>query len=170
MRKSVPNQRFIKVLKKPCDKNNKYTTNNLQALDQAAKLLQSKAGFKLYMYIAKNQSNYSFFLSSSDFMKWSGVAYTAYSTAFNQLVQKGYLVQQRDSDTKYTFFDYSISHTINKNQNDLINNNSSKQQEDKKSAAAATITYKPRIAYKNLGNGILKPAASFTNNQDDFEW
>jgi hypothetical protein len=50
----VPNQREITVAKAPTDKTHLYTANNLDALDEAARRLQSKGGFKLYMYLAKN--------------------------------------------------------------------------------------------------------------------
>lgn len=50
----VPNQREITVAKAPTDKAHLYTANNLAALDEAARRLQSKGGFKLYMYLAKN--------------------------------------------------------------------------------------------------------------------
>ena len=94
---NVPNQRIIIVNKENTDKKNKYTINNLNALDEAAKLLQSKGGFKLYMYMAKNQNNYCFALSSSDFCKWSGLGMAAYKSAFNELKEQGYLVSINSS-------------------------------------------------------------------------
>jgi len=51
---TVPHQRTITVSKEKTDKANRYTANNLAALDEAARRLQSKGGFKLYMYLAKN--------------------------------------------------------------------------------------------------------------------
>lgn len=119
---SVPNQRKITVKKMFCDKNNKYTVNRLEALDKAANLLQSKAGFKLYMYLAKNQNDYKFYLSSSDFMSWAGVAYTAYTSAFNQLIQKGFLIQIQNK-TNFIFCDYPNSYiSIEKSVNFLDQN------------------------------------------------
>ena len=88
----VPNQREITVAKEPTDKKHLYTANNLAALDEAAKRLQSKGGFKLYMYLAKNQDKYNFNLSSTDFLLWSGLGYTAYTTAFSELAEEGYLI------------------------------------------------------------------------------
>ena len=52
---TVPNQRVLTIHKEPTDKQHKYTLNNLEAMGEAARRLQSKAGFKLYMYLAKNQ-------------------------------------------------------------------------------------------------------------------
>lgn len=103
----VPNQREITVAKAPTDKAHLYTANNLAALDEAARRLQSKGGFKLYMYLAKNQNKYSFNLSSNDFMLWSGLGYTAYTTAFEELKEEGYLILKEGTETTYTFFDKS---------------------------------------------------------------
>ena len=103
----VPNQREITVAKAPTDKAHLYTANNLAALDEAARRLQSKGGFKLYMYLAKNQDKYNFNLSSNDFMLWSGLGYTAYTTAFTELEEEGYLILKEGTETLYTFFDKS---------------------------------------------------------------
>lgn len=103
----VPNQREITVAKEPTDKKHLYTANNLAALDEAAKRLQSKGGFKLYMYLAKNQDKYNFNLSSTDFLLWSGLGYTAYTTAFSELAEEGYLIQKEGTETVYTFYDKS---------------------------------------------------------------
>ena len=103
----VPNQREITVAKEPTDKKHLYTANNLAALDEAARRLQSKGGFKLYMYLAKNQDKYNFNLSSTDFMIWIGLGYTAYTTAFAELEEEGYLMLKEGTETIYTFFDKS---------------------------------------------------------------
>ena len=103
----VPNQREVTVAKAPTDKAHLYTANNLAALDEAARRLQSKGGFKLYMYLAKNQDKYNFNLSSNDFMLWSGLGYTAYTTAFAELEEEGYLILKDGTETIYTFFDKS---------------------------------------------------------------
>lgn len=103
----VPHQREITVRKEQTDRNHKYTANNLAALDEAANRLQSKGGFKLYMYLAKNQDKYNFNLSSSDFMLWSGLGYTAYSTAFNELVTEGYLWEKDGEEDIFVFYDKS---------------------------------------------------------------
>lgn len=102
---AVPNQRMLKIHKEPTDRNNLFTANNLMALDEASRLLQTKGGFKLYMYLAKNQNNYKLELSSADFTYWSGLGITAYRSAFNELVEKGYLVEQ--SKNNYIFYDKS---------------------------------------------------------------
>lgn len=107
---TVPNQRVLTIHKEPTDKEHKYTVNNLEALGEAARQLQSKGGFKLYMYLSKNQDNYSFALSSTDFCAWSGLGLVAYNTSFKELIDKGYLIPKDASKKKeiiYTFYDKS---------------------------------------------------------------
>ena len=103
--KTVPYQRTIKVSKSATDKAHKYTMHNLEALAEASKNLQTLGGFKLYMYLAKNQDDYEFALSSADFKEWSGLGLRAYTTAFEELKSKGYLIALNDSETIYCFRD-----------------------------------------------------------------
>lgn len=103
--KTVPHQRTVKVSKSATDKTHKYTTNNLEALAEASKNLQSLGGFKLYMYLAKNQESYELALSNADFKEWSGLERRAYTTAFEELKEKGYLVPLNDSESIYFFRD-----------------------------------------------------------------
>ena len=102
---TVPNQRVSTIHKEPTDKQHKYTCNSLEALGEAAKRLQSKGGFKLYMYLAKNQDKYNFALSSSDFCNWSGLGIAAYRTAFEELEKQGYLIINGSSTNNYIFYD-----------------------------------------------------------------
>ena len=104
---TVPNQRLITVNKELTDKDHLYTANNLKAVDEAAHYLRSKAGFKLYFYIAKNQNNYQFALSSADFCNWANVSMTAYKTSFEELVEEGYLVSKEGEKNTYIFYDKS---------------------------------------------------------------
>lgn len=113
---TVPNQRTITVSKQPTDRQHKYTANNLDALDEAALRLQSKGGFKLYMYLAKNQDKYYFALSSAAFCAWSGLGLRAYNTAFEELKTEGYLVSKEDNNN-YIFYDKA---TIEKELEDTI--------------------------------------------------
>ena len=103
----VPHQRVITVNKSPCNKQNKFTVNNLSALDEAVGRLVEKASFKLYIYLAKNQDSYIFNLSSSHFLQWANVGIKAYNTAFKELVKEGYLIQKEGTEDIYTFYDKS---------------------------------------------------------------
>ena len=112
--KTVPNQRILTIHKEPTDKEHRYTVNNLEAMGEAARRLQSKAGFKLYMYLAKNQptdiTKKQRILSSADFCVWSGAGIAAYRTAFDELKSEGYLIpkdENNEKETIYTFYDKS---------------------------------------------------------------
>lgn len=117
--KTVPKQRIITVNKEPADKKNIYTVNNLAALDEAAYHLQSKAGFKLYMYLAKNQQKRQFALSSADFLAWAGLGITAYNSAFKELEEKGYLIKKEGTTTVFSFYDKS-RHSLSRNDEVII--------------------------------------------------
>lgn len=118
--KTVPNQRQITVSKEKTDKQHRYTANNLEALDEAARRLQSKGGFKLYMYFAKNQDKYSFALSSADFCEWSGLGIGAYNTAFEELKEQGYLIPKNSGNKKETVFVFYDKSQIGKAEDKII--------------------------------------------------
>ena len=113
--KTVPNQRVISVNKAPADKGHLYTCINLQALNMACRTLQSKAGVKLYLYLAKNQDKYTFALSSADFMEWAGVKRDAYNSAFKELEEQGYL--SSIGGNRYAFYEAGKSPTFADNPN-----------------------------------------------------
>lgn len=137
--KTVPNQRIIKIKKEPTDKQHKYTMNNLDAINEALAQLNEKASFKLYMYFAKNQNNYEFALSSANVEECCGFAYTAYRTAFKELVDKGYLVPVNEKQTLFIFRDKANA-TIENNDKKF---NSIEQDPDKK------------IEFKKSDNGFV---------------
>lgn len=103
----LPNQRNITVKKELSNKQNIYTVNNLEALDEALFRLQSKLGIKLYIYLAKNQDGYRFNFFSSDFCKVCGCSLTGYNTAFAELEKEGYLIKKEGTETIYTFYEKS---------------------------------------------------------------
>lgn len=103
----VPNQRTITIKKEESNKQNLYTINNLEAINEALYRLQSKLGIKLYLYFAKNQDKYRFDFFSSDFCKLCRCSLTGYNTAFAELEQEGYLVLKPGTQTIYTFYEKS---------------------------------------------------------------
>lgn len=137
--KTVPNQRIIKIKKELTDKEHKFTANNLSALNEALKQLTSTGGFKLYMYLAKNQNNYELALSSANVNECCGLAYTAYTTAFKELVDKGYLIPTNEKHTLFIFRDKATT-TIENNDKKF---NSIEQDPDKK------------IEFKKSDNGFV---------------
>ena len=92
--KTVPNQKVITVKKQPTDKQNYYTMINLNALELAE--IDLKAGaFKLWIYFAKNQNNFTFALSSKEVQENFGIKIKQYNSAIEELIEKGYLVKEK---------------------------------------------------------------------------
>lgn len=163
--KTVPNQRIIKINKSPTDKQHLYTTNNLQALFDAMHNLTSFCGFKLYMYLAKNQNNYDLALSSTDFCESASCSMTAYNTAFKELVDKGYLIQKAGSNI-FTFVDKVGNQEIEiKTQvvkaTDLLNAESEKKEID-------LTTYKPEVIIREYTIDQLHRNQGIVNDIKDF--
>ena len=107
---SVPNQRIISVDKSPTNKDNLYCCINLEAIEEAMYNLHSHYGMKLYIYIAKNQDKHCFRFSSSHFMEYAQCSRKGFTTAFNELVEKGYLTLKNEIGTNrlYIFTDKSV--------------------------------------------------------------
>lgn len=102
---TVPNQRIITIHKEKGTRANLYTMNVLDNLNEAMQTLENKASFKLYMYLAQNQNDYEMALSSKDFFNTSGCGNTAYISAFEELVEKGYLIKDDLRKNRYDFYD-----------------------------------------------------------------
>ncbi len=103
---AVPNQKQIAVNKELSDRDHIYSIHNLNALDYAAGNLQTAVGFKLYMYMAKNQDKYKFDLSNVLFCNWAGCGRAAYNSAVKELIDKGYLVEDERQKNLYNFYEY----------------------------------------------------------------
>lgn len=103
-RKKVPKQRTITVKRTDEDKKAPFLFLSHSIISEAAFRLQSTGGFKLYIYILRAEPNKPFNFYSSDFMKWSGLGKTAYTTAFDELVAEGYLVLKEGTKTIFTFY------------------------------------------------------------------
>ncbi len=98
----VANQKSINVVKEKSDKENMYSIFNQEAL-QKAMLLLSGSGFKLWCYINKNQSGYTFGLSKVDAIKWGVGSKNSYFKAVDELKKNGYLVET--SPNHFNFYE-----------------------------------------------------------------
>ena len=101
---SNPNQRSIKTHKVKCDKDNIYTTINLEALHKAMSSLTPKA-FELWIYLSKNQDEHFFWLSKVDFLSWSNVKSSSYYEAFNELKDNKYLIPKNEETNQFDFYE-----------------------------------------------------------------
>lgn len=108
-----PNQRNITIHKKPANGLDLYTVIDLKAMNGAMQNLTKPVSFKLYMYLASNKNNYNFNLSSSDFFQQAGCSKSAYTSAFNELVEKKYLILKPNTKTVYHFYDEAREEDFN---------------------------------------------------------
>lgn len=101
---TVPNQKIITVIKHKCDKNNLYSTINLQVKREAAQNLDAGA-FKLWNYFADNQSYYTFGLSRTAIENAYGIKKRQYDNGIQELIEKKYLVKIEGTNSQYNFYE-----------------------------------------------------------------
>lgn len=101
---TVPNQKIVTVIKHKCDKNNLYSTINLQVKREAAQNLDAGA-FKLWNYFADNQSYYTFGLSRTAIENTYGIKKKQYDNGIQELIEKGYLVKIEGTNNQYNFYE-----------------------------------------------------------------
>lgn len=106
---TVENQKTIKIQKEVCDENHLYAKINLEAL-QAAMIDLKGESFKLWIYMSKNQSGYTFALSKVDAIKWGVGSKSSYDRAVKELIEKGYLVET--SKNHFNFYEIPKDETL----------------------------------------------------------
>ena len=83
---------------------------NRDAADKAAEKLTNNA-FKLWMFFALNQDNFKVLWTSNVAKSWCGVSRTTYYKIFNELVDKGYLVDTGNNNYEFHDFPQNNSRT-----------------------------------------------------------
>lgn len=105
---SVANQKIIKLAERTKrDAEHLYSMNNLDALQAAMQVLNG-SGLKLWLYLNKNQDGYRFELSRVDCAKW-GIKKDSYYSAVDELINKGFLVQDHYGSNMYWFHEKAVS-------------------------------------------------------------
>ncbi|MDE6939866.1 MAG: hypothetical protein K2P40_02835, partial [Lachnospiraceae bacterium] len=94
----------ITTKKEPCNKDNIYKNINLEALQKAMNILKPTT-FEMWLYLGKNQNNYTFALSKVDCLSWCNFSASTYQSAFKELIETGYLVQSKDGSNHYDFYE-----------------------------------------------------------------
>lgn len=126
--RTSPNQKTITICKELCDKQHFYTMINLNALEKAAQTLKAGA-FKLWIYLAQNQNNYTFALSNKAVAEYFGIKKDQYDSAVKELIEKGYLIET--TKNKYNFLELAEKTTITngkKPQLQVVETNTEKQE------------------------------------------
>ena len=104
---SVPNQKTVKLAPRTKrDSEHLYSMNNLDALQMAMKTLNG-SGLKLWLYLNKNQDGYRFELSRVDCANW-GIKKDSYYKAVEELIQKGFLVQDHFGSNLFWFHEKAV--------------------------------------------------------------
>ena len=80
---------------------------NLDAMQEAMKVLNG-SGLKLWLYLNKNQDGYKFELSRVECAKW-GIKKDRYYSAVEELVKKGFLVQDHFGSNLFWFYESAVS-------------------------------------------------------------
>lgn len=112
MSQTTPNQKTIKVCKEVCNRDNAYSTFNLQALQNAMSRLKGEA-FKLWVYLNKHRDSHTTALSSVDALAWGIGSKSSYDRAVRKLIEKGYLVKV--SGNLYRFYELPQNEQRNNN-------------------------------------------------------
>lgn len=102
MSQSHPNQKTIKVYKCVSNRDNPYSTFNLQALQTAMSRLKGEA-FKLWVYLNKNRESHTTALSAVDALSWGIGSKSSYDRAVMKLIEQGYLV--KIDNNYYSFYE-----------------------------------------------------------------
>lgn len=102
--KPVTNQRRIGVNKSICNEDNLYAKINIDAMNYAMRDLKPNT-FKLWLYFAENQDKYQFYLSAMHACKTCGFGKSGYHKAFDELVDKYYLVRDLSDRDFYQFYE-----------------------------------------------------------------
>ena len=113
MIQTTPNQKTINVNKQKCDRDNPYSTFNLQALQTAMSGLKGEA-FKLWVYLNKNRDSHTTALSAVDALAWGIGSKSSYDRAVSKLIEKGYLVKVEGN--LYRFYELPQNEYRNNNQ------------------------------------------------------
>ena len=104
----VPNQKIVQLARRTArDKNHLYARMNIDALQAAMQVLNG-SGLKLWLYLNKNQDNYRTELSRVDCAKW-GIKKDSYYSAVDELIKKGFLVQDHYGSNVFWFHEKAVS-------------------------------------------------------------
>ncbi len=106
---SNPNQKHIEVqkekyMKKKDDGGLQYCKISQKGIQYAMKDL-SKAEFQVWLYFAKNEAGYEFWLSPAEAQQSYGIKKDTFQKAIQALEKKGYLVLKEGKTNQYYFYE-----------------------------------------------------------------
>lgn len=100
-----PNQKIVVTQKTASDKKHLFGVFNINATLSAAQKLTDRA-FKLYVRMNLHQDKHTYALSPAEIGTNTGMSNKRYRDAVNELIAKGYLVQNKGHRNMYTFLEH----------------------------------------------------------------
>lgn len=107
---SNPNQKKIAILEKGkaiCDENNLYLKAQKKAMFAAMKNL-TPTNFEVWIYLASHAPKYEFWFSPAAISKETGLKKSALQEGIRVLIQEGYLIQRKNCNNVYDFYEVPI--------------------------------------------------------------
>ena len=101
---TAENQKIVIVNKDTTDKKHPYKPINIEIWNNALTTLKGNE-FKVWMYIAKNQNQFTFALSSKETCRICNICRSTYVSAIHTLLDKGYLVPKANEKNVYIFYE-----------------------------------------------------------------
>lgn len=123
---TVPNQKIVTISsREKRDKNHLYAMMNIDALSNAINTLNGSA-LKMWLYLNKNQDNYSFALSQKDALAF-GIKKDSYYKGLEELQKKGYLLQMAEGSNIFCFFESPRTEPLYFSENQILNSENKNQ-------------------------------------------
>lgn len=165
---SVPNQKTVQLAARTRrDADNLYSMNNLDALQMAMQVLNG-SGLKLWLYMNKNQDGYKFELSRVDCAKW-GIKKDSYYSAVEELINKGFLVQDHYGSSHYWFHEKAVSERpkfFSESANEVAENPKSESENTERNNTNNTEIIKNNTLNDDNADGVIVDCGDATIPQE----
>lgn len=103
----MPNQRGIIIKEIASVKGERFTATNYDVEQAAAFDLGISGAFIMWRYLSHNKEGYAFGLSLEALRSWGIKSKNGYASAFNTLIERGYLVPVEE-DARELYYFYQI--------------------------------------------------------------
>ena len=168
---SVPNQKTVKLAPRTKrDSEHLYSMNNLDALQMAMKTLNG-SGLKLWLYLNKNQDGYRLELSRVDCANW-GIKKDSYYKAVDELIQKGFLIQDHFGSNLFWFHEIASSEKpkyFSESENDLSETQTEESENQERNNTNNTEIIKNTTLNDDNANGVIVDCGIATINEESYD-
>ena len=168
---SVPNQKTVKLAPRTKrDSEHLYSMNNLDALQMAMKTLNG-SGLKLWLYLNKNQDGYRLELSRVDCANW-GIKKDSYYKAVDELIQKGFLIQDHFGSNLFWFHEKASSEKpkfFSESENDLSETQKEESVKPERNNTNNTEIIKNITIGIDNADGIIEDCGDATIQEESYD-